>query len=158
MADPGSPAGNDGGIIEIFTDGSCINNPGPGGWGAVLRWRDNEKELSGGEAATTNNRMEITAAIKALQALTRPSLVHVHTDSTYLRDGITKWIAGWKRQNWRTKNKKPVKNIDLWQALEAAAAKHKIEWFWVRGHTGHPENERADALARAAVPKQGSSR
>lgn len=139
------------GIVEIFTDGACSGNPGPGGWGAILRASGHEKELSGGEAQTTNNRMEMMAAIMALEALKRPSHVAIHTDSMYLRDGITRWIHGWKRNGWKTSDKKPVKNVDLWQRLEAALAPHRVEWHWVRGHQGHPENERADALARAAI-------
>lgn len=137
--------------IEIFTDGACSGNPGPGGWGALLRYKGREKELSGGEAATTNNRMELLAAIMALEALKRPSLVDLHTDSTYLRDGITKWIHGWKRNGWKTAAKKPVKNVDLWQRLEQALAPHEVRWHWVKGHAGHPENERADELARAGM-------
>ena len=138
--------------VEIFTDGACSGNPGPGGWGAILRHNGVEKELSGGEPQTTNNRMEMMAAIAALEALRRPSHVHLHTDSTYLKDGITKWIHAWKARGWRTANKKPVKNVDLWQRLEAAIETHKVRWTWVRGHTGHPENERADELAREAIP------
>ena len=141
----------DNGVIEIFTDGACSGNPGPGGWGAILRRGGHEKELSGGEILSTNNRMEMTAAIMALEALKRPSRVALYTDSTYLKDGITKWIAGWKRKGWKTADRKPVKNIDLWQRLEAALAPHEVEWHWVRGHNGHIENERADALARAAI-------
>ncbi len=137
--------------IEIFTDGACSGNPGPGGWGALLRFRGHEKELSGGEASTTNNRMELMAAIVALEALKRPALVDLHTDSTYLRDGITKWIHGWKRNGWKTAAKKPVKNVDLWQRLEAALGPHEVRWHWVKGHAGHPENERADELARAGL-------
>ena len=137
--------------IEIFTDGACSGNPGPGGWGALLRYKGREKELSGGEAATTNNRMELLAAIMALEALKRPSLVDLHTDSTYLRDGITKWIHGWKRNGWKTAAKKPVKNVDLWQRLEQALSPHEVRWHWVKGHAGHPENERADELARAGM-------
>ncbi len=137
--------------VEIFTDGACSGNPGPGGWGAVLRYKGREKELSGGAAETTNNRMELMAAIAALEALKRPSAVELTTDSTYLRDGITRWIHDWKRRNWKTAAKKPVKNVDLWQRLEAALAPHRVTWHWVRSHTGHPENERADALARAAL-------
>lgn len=137
--------------IEIFTDGACSGNPGPGGWGAVLRYGAVEKELAGGEPATTNNRMELTAAIAGLEALKRPCRVRVYTDSIYLRDGITRWLPAWKARGWRTADKKPVKNVDLWQRLEAAAAPHEIAWHWVRGHAGHPENERADALARAAI-------
>jgi ribonuclease HI len=137
--------------VEIFTDGACSGNPGPGGWGAVLRYKDAEKDLSGGEAATTNNRMEMMAAIMALETLKRPSKVELYTDSNYLRDGIMKWIHGWKRNGWKTADKKPVKNVDLWQRLERAIERHDVTWHWVRGHAGHPENERADALARAAI-------
>jgi ribonuclease HI len=137
--------------VEIFTDGACSGNPGPGGWGAVLRYGDTDKELMGGEPDTTNNRMEMTAAIVALESLKRPVRVDLHTDSTYLRDGITRWIHAWKRNGWKTAAKKPVKNVDLWQRLEAAMASHDIEWHWVRGHAGHPENERADELARLAL-------
>jgi ribonuclease HI len=138
--------------VEIFTDGACRGNPGPGGWGTILRYGDVEKELSGGEAQTTNNRMELMAAIAGLEALKRPCQVKLYTDSQYVLGGITQWVAGWKARNWRTADKKPVKNVDLWQRLEAAAAPHRTEWIWVKGHAGHPENERADALARAAVP------
>jgi ribonuclease HI len=137
--------------VEVFTDGACSGNPGPGGWGAILRAGRHERELSGGAAATTNNRMEMTAAIQALLALKRPSKVALYTDSVYLRDGITKWIHAWKRNGWRTRERKPVKNVDLWQALDAAMAPHDIEFHWVRGHAGHPENERADALARQGM-------
>ena len=137
--------------VDIFTDGACSGNPGPGGWGAVLRFGAVEKELAGGETPTTNNRMELMAAIAGLEALRRPCRVQLYTDSQYLRDGITRWLAAWKARGWRTAGKKPVKNIDLWQRLEEAAASHDIEWHWVRGHAGHPENERADALARAAI-------
>ena len=137
--------------VEIFTDGACSGNPGPGGWGAVLRYGEVEKELSGGEKATTNNRMELMAAIAGLEALKRPCRVKLYTDSMYLRDGITKWLPSWKARGWKTAAKEPVKNIDLWQRLEAAAARHEIEWHWVRGHAGHPENERADVLARGAI-------
>ena len=137
--------------VEIFTDGACSGNPGPGGWGAVLRHGTTEKELSGGESATTNNRMEMMAAIMALEALKRPSAVDLYTDSTYLRDGIMKWIHGWKRNGWKTAAKKPVKNVDLWQRLEAARIPHDVTWHWVKGHAGHPENERADALARSGI-------
>ncbi len=139
--------------IEIFTDGACSGNPGPGGWGAVLRFKGVDKELSGVDPATTNNRMELMAAIAALEALKRPSQVELTTDSTYLRDGITRWIHDWKRRNWKTAGKKPVKNVDLWQRLEAALAPHQVTWHWVRGHAGHPENERADGLARAALAR-----
>jgi ribonuclease HI len=138
-------------VVEIFTDGACSGNPGPGGWGAILRWRGVEKELSGFELDTTNNRMEMIAAIMALEALKRPCRVRLSSDSQYLRDGITKWIHGWKARGWRTTDKQAVKNVDLWQRLEAAAARHEVSWEWVRGHAGHPENERADALARAAI-------
>ncbi len=137
--------------IEVFTDGACSGNPGPGGWGAILRWRGHERELQGGEAATTNNRMEMMAAIAALEALTRASAVRLHTDSSYLKDGITKWLPQWKRRGWKTAERKPVKNVDLWQRLEAAMARHRVEWIWVRGHAGHAENERADALARQGM-------
>ena len=138
--------------VEIFTDGACSGNPGPGGWGLVLRYNGTEKELSGGEVETTNNRMELMAAIEGLRALTRPMRIHIHTDSTYVKDGITKWIVNWKRNGWKTAAKKPVKNVDLWQALDDALVGHKVEWFWVKGHSGHVENERADALARAGIP------
>ncbi len=137
--------------VEIFTDGACSGNPGPGGWGAVLRFRGVEKELAGGEAPTTNNRMELMAAIAALEALQRPCRVDLYTDSKYLKDGITLWLPGWKARGWRTADKKPVKNIDLWQRLETAATPHEVRWHWVKGHAGHTENERADALARAAI-------
>jgi ribonuclease HI len=139
--------------VDIFTDGACSGNPGPGGWGAVLRYKGRERELGGGEPHTTNNRMEMMAAIVALETLSRPSTVRLHTDSTYLRDGITSWIHGWKRNGWRTSDRKPVKNVDLWQRLEAALQRHRVAWHWVRGHAGHPENERADALAREEIRK-----
>jgi ribonuclease HI len=139
------------GVVEIFTDGACSGNPGPGGWGAVLRYGGHEREMMGHADATTNNRMEMMAAIAALEALKRPSRVHIHTDSQYLRDGITRFIHAWKARGWKTADKKPVKNIDLWTRLEAAMKSHQVEWFWVRGHSGHVENERADALARAAI-------
>ncbi len=138
-------------LVEIFTDGACSGNPGPGGWGAVLRHKGREKELRGAQSPTTNNRMEMMAAIAALEALTRPSAVRLFTDSQYLRDGITKWLPQWKARGWRTADKQPVKNVDLWQRLEAAIERHEVEFHWVRGHAGHPENERADALARAAI-------
>ncbi|HEX3665213.1 MAG TPA: ribonuclease HI [Rhizomicrobium sp.] len=137
--------------VEIFTDGACSGNPGPGGWGAILRSGLHEKEISGGEPATTNNRMEITAAIRALQTLNRPSAVTLHTDSRYLMDGARLWLPRWKANGWKTAGKKPVKNDDLWRELDAAASSHAIEWRWVEGHSGHPENDRADALARAAI-------
>jgi ribonuclease HI len=134
--------------VTIWTDGACSGNPGPGGWGAILTFGDQCKELSGGEATTTNNRMELTAAIRALEALKRPCSIDLHTDSAYLRGGITTWLAGWKKNGWRTADKKPVKNIELWQALERAAAPHDIRWHWLKGHAGDPMNERADELAR----------
>jgi ribonuclease HI len=142
-------AGDD--IVEIFSDGACSGNPGPGGWGSILRYHGHERELSGFDPATTNNRMELMAAIAALEALTRPCRVRLHTDSRYVRDGITTWIHDWKRRNWRTADKKPVKNLDLWQRLAASLEPHQVEFIWVRGHAGHPENERADALARAQI-------
>jgi ribonuclease HI len=138
--------------VEIFTDGACSGNPGPGGWGAILRFGSVEREMSGGERATTNNRMEMMAAIEALRALKAPSDVLLHTDSRYLMDGATKWIASWKKRGWLTADKKPVKNEDLWRALEDALAPHAVTWKWVRGHSGHPENERVDELARMAIP------
>ncbi|WP_298671844.1 ribonuclease HI [uncultured Sphingomonas sp.] len=141
--------------VEAFTDGACKGNPGPGGWGVVLRMGDREKELSGGDPATTNNRMEMTAAIEALNALTRPCQVRLCTDSRYVMDGLTKWIHGWQRNGWRTADKKPVKNAELWQALLAAAKPHRVEWHWVKGHAGHPENERADRLASDAAIDAG---
>ena len=137
--------------IVIYTDGACSGNPGPGGWGAILIRGDRRKEISEGEAETTNNRMELMAAIKALEVLKRPSRVELHTDSSYLKDGITSWINRWKANGWRTANKKPVKNVELWQRLDEARERHQIDWLWVRGHAGHPENERADELAREAM-------
>ncbi|MDX9996001.1 MAG: ribonuclease HI [Rhodocyclaceae bacterium] len=137
--------------IDIYTDGACSGNPGPGGWGALLRMGDKEKELSGFDPATTNNRMELMAVIEALRALKRPVAARVHTDSQYVQKGISEWIHGWKRRGWKTADRQPVKNADLWQALDAAAAGHEIEWLWVRGHAGHVENERVDALARKAI-------
>ena len=139
------------GVVDIYTDGACSGNPGPGGWGALLVFGDRELELGGAEPETTNNRMELRAAIEALGALKRPTRVRLHTDSTYLRDGITRWIAGWKRNGWRTASRKPVRNVDLWRRLEAASARHEVAWLWVRGHAGHPGNERADAIARRAI-------
>lgn len=136
--------------IEIYTDGACSGNPGPGGWGAILRAKGVEKELSGGEKDTTNNRMEMMAVIAALEAVTRPCNITITTDSQYVMKGMTEWLAGWKAKNWRTANKKPVKNADLWQRMEAAAVPHKLQWQWVRGHQGHAENERADQLAVTA--------
>ncbi len=138
-------------LVTIHTDGACSGNPGPGGWGAILEYNGHEKELSGAEAKTTNNRMELMAAIAALEALKRPSEVRLVTDSVYVRDGVTKWIHGWKRNGWKTANKKPVKNEDLWKRLDEVASKHRVTWEWVKGHAGHPENERADALAREAI-------
>ena len=140
-----------GAAVDIFTDGASSGNPGPGGWGAILRFDSIEKELSGGEPLTTNNRMEMMAAIGALEALKRPCHVRLHTDSIYLRDGITRWINKWRSNGWLTSDRKPVKNADLWLRLEKAMAPHRIEWAWIRGHAGHPENERADELARQAL-------
>jgi ribonuclease HI len=137
--------------IDIYTDGACSGNPGPGGWGAILRYNGTEKELFGGEAATTNNRMEMMAVIEALRALKRPLAVRVHTDSQYVQKGISEWIHGWKKRGWKTADRKPVKNEDLWRTLDALAAQHRIEWHWVKGHAGHAENERADELARRGV-------
>lgn len=137
--------------IDIWTDGACSGNPGPGGWGAILRHGETEKELSGAEADTTNNRMELMAAIAALEALKRDAHVRLHTDSKYVMDGVTKWIHGWKKNGWKTAAKKPVKNDDLWRRLDAARARHEVEWRWVKGHAGDEMNERADALARAAI-------
>ena len=139
-------------VVELFTDGACSGNPGPGGWGAILRMGGHEKELSGGEPATTNNRMELMAAIAGLNALKQPSQVKLYTDSRYVMDGAMTWLANWKKRGWKTADKKPVKNEDLWRALDEAMARHQIKWHWVRGHTGHVENERADALARGAIP------
>jgi len=140
------------GVVEIYSDGACRGNPGPGGWGAVLRCNDVEKELFGGEAATTNNRMELTAVIRALEALKQPSKVHVYTDSQYVQKGIKEWIHGWKRNGWKTSDKKDVKNKDLWIELDELRKKHDMEWHWVKGHAGHPENERADGLANRGIP------
>ncbi len=137
--------------VEIFTDGACKGNPGPGGWGALLRYRGKERELWGGEPETTNNRMELMAAIRALEALRRPCRVELTTDSRYLQKGVTEWMANWKRRGWKTAGKQPVKNIDLWKRLDEAMRRHHIEWHWVRGHTGHAENERADQLANRAI-------
>ncbi len=139
--------------LTVYTDGACSGNPGPGGWGALLLYGDKEKELSGGEKETTNNRMELMAAIRALEALKSPCEVNLYTDSTYVRSGITQWIHGWKKNGWRTADKKPVKNADLWQALEAAANVHKVQWHWVKGHSGDVNNDRVDALAVAAIPR-----
>jgi len=137
--------------VEVWTDGACSGNPGPGGWGAILSYKGKEKELSGGEAMTTNNRMELMGAISALETLTRPCTVALHTDSQYLRQGITAWIHGWKKNGWKTADRKPVKNEELWKRLDAALGRHKIEWKWVKGHAGDEMNERADALARAGM-------
>lgn len=139
--------------VDLFTDGACRGNPGPGGWGVLLRYGDRTRELFGGEAETTNNRMELMAVIQGLEALKRPCSVRVTTDSQYVRLGITSWIHNWKRNGWRTAARKPVKNADLWQRLDKAAARHDVEYFWVRGHTGHAENERADALANRGIDK-----
>ena len=141
--------------VTIYTDGACSGNPGPGGWGALMQFGANERELKGGEPQTTNNRMELFAAIAALEALKRPCTVNLHTDSTYLRDGITKWIINWKRNGWKTAAKKPVKNVDLWQRLEAAIQRHEIAWRWVKGHAGDPGNEAADALAQQGLDAYG---
>ena len=137
--------------VRIHTDGACSGNPGPGGWGALVEWRGHVKELKGGEAETTNNRMEMMAAIAALEALTRPCTIDLWTDSNYLKGGITSWIHGWKKNGWKTADKKPVKNVDLWQRLEAALERHTVAWHWVKGHAGHAENERADELAREGM-------
>jgi ribonuclease HI len=144
-------------VVEIFTDGACKGNPGPGGWGALLRYGEQEKELYGGARNTTNNRMELQAAIEALASLKRPCKVILTTDSQYVRQGITRWLAGWKRNGWKTAARQPVKNIDLWQALDEQVARHEIEWRWVRGHNGHPENERADRLANRGVEEAGTA-
>ena len=141
--------------VTIYTDGACSGNPGPGGWGALLQFGEHEKELKGGERNTTNNRMELTAAIAALETLKRTCKVHLHTDSTYLRDGITSWIHNWKHNGWRTTAKKPVKNVDLWQRLDEAIQSHDIEWHWIKGHAGDPGNEAADALARQGLDSYG---
>lgn len=138
-------------LVEIYTDGACRGNPGPGGWGAMLRYAGHEKSLYGGEPQTTNNRMELTAAIQALESLKRPCRVVLTTDSQYLRRGITEWLPNWKRRGWRTAERKPVKNVDLWQRLDVLAARHEIEWRWVKGHNGHPGNERADCLANQGI-------
>ena len=143
-----------GGVVEIFTDGACKGNPGPGGWGALLRFGDTEKELYGGEHATTNNRMELTAVIRALESLNRRCVVKLHTDSQYVQKGISEWIIGWKKRGWKTADKKPVKNEDLWRELDVLAAQHKVDWIWVKGHAGHDGNERADALANKGCEGQ----
>lgn len=138
-------------VVEIYTDGACRGNPGPGGWGAILRTAGTEKEIWGGELATTNNRMELTAAIRALESLKRPCEVQAYTDSEYVRRGISEWLAEWKRRGWRTSDRKPVKNVDLWQRLDELASGHQVSWHWVKGHAGHPENERADQLANRGL-------
>ena len=140
-------------MVEVFSDGACKGNPGPGGWGALLRYGTDEKELWGGEPDTTNNRMELMAVIRALEALTRPSQVRVTTDSQYVKQGVTAWMARWKRNGWRTADRKPVKNRDLWERLDQATSRHELQWQWVRGHRGHPENERADRLANRGIPE-----
>lgn len=140
-----------GDIVDLYTDGACSGNPGPGGWGVLLLYKDNEKELCGGEPATTNNRMELMAAIQGLESLKRGIKVRVHTDSNYVKDGITKWIHGWKKNGWKNAKKEPVKNAELWQRLETAIERHDVSWHWVKGHSGHPENDRADALARQGM-------
>jgi ribonuclease HI len=139
------------GKVIVHSDGACSGNPGPGGWGVILKYNSTVKELSGGEAETTNNRMELTAAIMALETLKRPCTVEIHTDSNYVKDGISKWIHGWKKNGWKTADKKPVKNVDLWQRLDAALARHQVSWHWVKGHSGHDANERADELARQGM-------
>jgi ribonuclease HI len=140
--------------VVAYTDGACSGNPGPGGWGVILIYGAHRKELNGGERVTTNNRMELMAAISALEALKKPVRVDIHTDSEYVQKGISAWINGWKRNGWRTSARQPVKNADLWQRLDAAQARHEVRWHWLRGHAGHPENERADALARAGIPRR----
>jgi len=145
-----SPAAKQG-VARVYTDGACSGNPGPGGWGAVLEWNGHRKEIHGGEASTTNNRMELIAAIKALEAFKRRADIELHTDSRYLKDGITLWLPNWKRNGWRTADKKPVKNLDLWQRLEALIEEHRVSWHWVKAHAGHEQNERADALARRGI-------
>ena len=139
--------------VDIYTDGACKGNPGPGGWGALLKWGAHERELFGGEPQTTNNRMELMAVIEALRALTRPMRVTVHTDSLYVQKGISEWISQWKRRGWKTADRKSVRNEELWRALDELAGSHEVRWAWVRGHSGHPENERADALANRGVPR-----
>lgn len=145
-------------VVEIYADGACKGNPGPGGWGVLLRSGSHERELFGGEAHTTNNRMELTAVIRALEALRRPSQVRVYTDSQYVQQGISGWIHGWKRKGWKTAGGAPVKNVDLWRSLDTLAAQHRVEWHWVRGHSGHAGNERADALANRGVAEFGHAR
>lgn len=147
----GNGRGNVMETVELYTDGACSGNPGPGGWGALLRCKGVEKELSGGENNTTNNRMELRAAIEGLKAITRPCTIDLYTDSQYVMKGVTEWLAGWKARGWKSANKQPVKNQDLWMELDSEVARHSINWHWVRGHSGHPENERVDALARSAI-------
>jgi ribonuclease HI len=144
-------------LVEVYSDGACRGNPGPGGWGVLLRLHNQEKELWGGEANTTNNRMELTAVIRALEALKRPSRVRLYTDSQYVQKGISEWVRDWKRRGWRTADRKPVKNQDLWQRLDELNGVHAVEWHWVKGHAGHPENERADALANRGIPPNGDT-
>jgi ribonuclease HI len=139
--------------IDIYTDGACSGNPGPGGWGSVLLWGDHRRELSGGEPETTNNRMEMMAVIRAIEALKRPSKINLYTDSVYVMKGLTEWLPNWKKRNWRTASRQPVKNMELWQELEAALQPHIVKWHWIKGHSGVPENERADELARLAIPR-----
>ena len=139
--------------VTIYTDGACSGNPGPGGWGAILRYGDHEKELNGSEADTTNNRMEMMAVIEALRALSKPCTIDLYTDSVYVKDGVTKWMDGWKAKGWKTASKKPVKNQDLWERIDSEIQRHNINWHWVKGHAGHPDNERADELARAGIVK-----
>ncbi len=139
--------------VKIYTDGACSGNPGPGGWGAILRYGDREKEMNGGENPTTNNRMEMMAVIESLATLTKPCEIDLYTDSIYVKDGVTKWLEGWKAKNWRTASKKPVKNQDLWERIDSEIARHNVQWHWVKGHAGHPENERADELARAGIQR-----
>ncbi len=145
-------------VVEIFTDGACRGNPGPGGWGTLLRYRGRERTLYGGEPETTNNRMELMAAIQGLETLSRACRVRLTTDSVYVKKGITEWLPNWKRRGWKTADRKPVKNADLWQRLDAAAVRHQVSWHWVRGHSGHPENERADALANQAIDEMLAAR
>ncbi len=145
------------GVVEIYTDGACSGNPGPGGWGAVLSYGEHTKEMHGGDPGpTTNNRMELMAAIQALESLTKPSSVRLHTDSSYLRNGVSNWLPGWKRNGWRTASKQPVKNAELWRRLDAAAARHEVHWLWVKGHAGNPGNERADQLANKGMAEARS--
>jgi ribonuclease HI len=139
--------------VELFTDGACSGNPGPGGWGVILRYGKHEKEMNGGEKQTTNNRMEMMAVIEGLDALKKKSNVKIYTDSKYVMDGVTQWLTGWKARGWKTADKKPVKNQDLWERIDAALTKHDVKFIWVKGHAGHPENERADELARAGIPR-----